>query len=102
MKTKMKASQNKKCFLLFFFFPKYFNFRQCLSDCVFGCTWSHLEADVMNWRLVVQQLAVRRNEKKQKQEDETSLDGEAHVRTGGEIFFRSVPSTVVANVSLEG
>lgn len=56
----------------------------------------------MNWRLVVQQLAVRRNEEKQKQEDETSLDGEAHVRTGGEIFFRSVPSTVVANVSLEG
>lgn len=63
MKTKMKASQDKKCFFLFFFFPKYFNFRQCLSDCVFGCTWSHLEADVMNWRLVVQQLAVRRNEK---------------------------------------
>lgn len=62
MKTKMKASQNKKCFFLFFF-PNYFNFRQCLSDCVFGCTWSHLEADVMNWRLVVQQLAVRRNEK---------------------------------------
>lgn len=56
----------------------------------------------MNWRLVVQQLAVRRNEEKQKQEDETSLDEEAHARTGGEIFFRSVPSTVVANVSLGG
>lgn len=102
MKTKMKASQNK--IFLFYFFSQItlISVSVTVSDCVFGCTWSHLEADVMNWRLVVQQLAVRRNEEKQKQEDETSLDEEAHARTGGEIFFRSVPSTVVANVSLEG
>ena len=104
MKIKIKA---------FFFFAQItlvsVSVCQIVSSVVPDLIWKQ-----SNWnQLVVQQLAVRRNEKKnKKQKQETSLDEEADVVITGFLFFsenwgwdglfRSSPSTVVANVTLKG